>query len=118
MPASLRTILTNAIGGKKLLDDTVTEYICGVLSDDSYDLGGSDLSELVEALSPFFMDASICDDEAAAAKICESIVAEMKKEGYIKAKAQVFHLDCNSALPFIIDQVASSFCSCKSCQKN
>lgn len=109
MPASLRSILQKCIGGPKVLDDTIQEYICGVLSDDSYDLGGSDLSELVEALAPFFMDASICDDEAAAAKICENIVADMQKEGYIKTKSKGLQvLSAPVRLAKKIDDVSAS----------
>lgn len=110
MPASVSSIVVKCIGGSKL-DDTVLDYICGVLEEDSYDLGGSDHTELVEALSPFFMDASVCESEEEAAKICDDIIEEMRKEGYIKTKAkalQVLSAPVNLGKMTIADVSAST----------
>jgi len=88
MPSPLRAIVVNCIGGKSKFDDTVLEYICGILADDSNDLGSGDLSELVESISPFLIDASICKDDNDARKMCDKIVAQMRAEGHIKTKTK------------------------------
>jgi ATP-binding cassette, subfamily F, member 3 len=81
----VKNIVIACVGGSEtVLDDTVLDYISGLLQDDSFDLGGDDLSELVDSLSPFLFDASLCESDEDATRICKNIVDKMKEIGIIK----------------------------------
>eukprot|EP01132_Coremiostelium_polycephalum_P004895 gene4895-6104_t len=81
---SIKEIIIKKLGEKvKDVDETIIDYITGVFEDEGVT---NDMDELIETLSPLFMDTSMADNEADATKLITDLIDTLVDQKLVSIK--------------------------------
>ncbi|KAF5827579.1 hypothetical protein DUNSADRAFT_411 [Dunaliella salina] len=75
MGDNIRKEVTALFSGKG--DETIVDYVCGILEDDDFDLGDGEGDQVFEAIGPFLVDGGCCKDEAEAQSACKTLAHKL-----------------------------------------
>jgi len=94
MGVDVREIILTTIGGtSKNLDDTVIDFIVGIVDDEDSHFG-DDGETLYEAVGPFLLDAHCVDSEESGRTICRQIVKKLHGHG--------LNMEAKEAMPTLL----------------
>eukprot|EP00197_Chlamydomonas_leiostraca_P008797 CAMPEP_0202864636 /NCGR_PEP_ID=MMETSP1391-20130828/4798_1 /ASSEMBLY_ACC=CAM_ASM_000867 /TAXON_ID=1034604 /ORGANISM="Chlamydomonas leiostraca, Strain SAG 11-49" /LENGTH=767 /DNA_ID=CAMNT_0049544399 /DNA_START=78 /DNA_END=2381 /DNA_ORIENTATION=- len=83
--ADPREVVMSMWGGKG--DETILDYICGILEDEHFEWGSGDGSDAFEAIGPFLLDGGCCTDEGEARNACKTLAEKLSGKASTAAPA-------------------------------